>query len=252
MCPHKVGFGCILLTLALLGAACIQSAPAAEAPYVYAAVGASDTVGYGAHDPHRDGWPSVFRRAALPPGTRMVNLGIGGVTTAQALVQEVPTAVAAEPRLATVWLAINDLFRLVPVATYERNLERVVHRLRRGGETQVLVANVPPVERLPVVRACLAEHRTLPGCPLPIRVPTVVVQRAVERYNDAIARVAKREGAVLVDLYSVGRAAARDGSELSLISGDGLHPSDAGHRRIAAAFAHALRTSPRTRSLGGD
>ena len=247
--PRPGRLGRALLALTLLASACVDRAPADDGPWTYAAVGASDGEGIGARNPRHENWPAVFHRTALPPETKLLNLGIGGATVAQALAEEVPQAVVAEPRLVTVWLTINDLFRRVPVSAYERDLGRLVRRLRRHGETEVLLGNTPPLERLPMVRACLADGATLPGCPLQVRVPTAVVQQAVAAYNDVIARVAEREGAVLVDVHAAGLAAAADGSEFTLVSGDGIHPSTEGYQRLAAVFADALRGSPRTRHL---
>jgi lysophospholipase L1-like esterase len=59
------------------------------------------------------------------------------------------------------------------------------------------------------------------------------VRRVVAAYNAVIARVAAASGAVLVDL-----SGERDVAGLT--SGDGFHPSTAGHRRIAQEFAARL------------
>ena len=216
------------------------SAPERAPAQVYVAVGASDTVGVGADDPVTEAWPQVLRDSALPDA-RLVNVGVSGATVSGALAAQVPGALAAEPDVATVWLAVNDLAAQVPVQVYERRLARLVHRLRAGGRTEVLVGNVPRLWRLPAYRACLApspgasDQPGQPdlGCLLPY-VPTEALVRAtVAGYNAAITRVARTEGARLVDL------SAEDGLA-GLVSADGFHPSTAGHRRLAAAFAAQL------------
>jgi len=139
----------------------------------------------------------------------------------------------AEPDVATVWLAVNDLVAGVPVRAYERRLGRLVRALRRGGRTEVLVGNVPDLWRLPVYRACLPGARTQRPCLLPF-VPTEREVRAeVAAYNDAIRAVVRRAGARLVDLSGVGLT--------GLTAADGFHPSTAGHRRVATAFAGVLQ-----------
>jgi lysophospholipase L1-like esterase len=55
--------------------------------------------------------------------------------------------------------------------------------------------------------------------------------------------VVERHGALLVDLHAVGMAARVAGTEASLVSQDGFHPSTAGHAAVAAAFAEVLRRS---------
>jgi lysophospholipase L1-like esterase len=132
-------------------------------------------------------------------------------------------------------LAVNDITHLVPVEMYEAQLRMLVHQLRRGGRTTVLVGNVPPVNELPAYVACLPERAAADvPCRLPVVPPEAVVVKAVDAYNAAIDRVARAEGAEVVDL-SVDRLAG-------LTSGDGFHPSTAGHRLIARTFARALET----------
>jgi lysophospholipase L1-like esterase len=214
-----------------------SSSTAAEAQ-VYVAVGASETVGVGADDPATEAWPAVLHHRALPEA-RLVNVGVSGATVEGALRTQLPAALAAEPDVVTVWLAVNDLITAVPVRVYERRLDRLLHALRRDGRTDVLVGNVPDLWRLPAYRACLPGERSDRSdrsdiaCVLPF-VPSEVEVRAVAaRFNQAIRRVVRREGARLVDLSGVpfgGR----------LTSADGFHPSTAGHRRIAARFAARL------------
>ncbi len=204
-----------------------------EATRVYVAVGASETVGVGADDPATQAWPRVLRDTALP-GAELVDVGVSGATVRDALATQLGPALAAEPDLVTVWLAVNDAVSLVPVADYERQLTRLVHSLRRGGRTQVLVGNVPPLDRLPAYRACLpGATETEVGCLLPLVPPPAQVRRTVADFNAAIARVVRREGAVPVDL-----SGQRDLAGLT--SADGFHPSTAGHREVARTFAEAL------------
>ena len=201
---------------------------------VYVAVGASETTGVGSDQPLRDGWPQVLHRTALPAGAVFVNMGIPGATVAQAMAEEVNPALQVRPNLVTVWLNVNDIVRGVTPADYERQLDTLVRSLRRDGATRVLVANTPPLDRLPAFLA----GRNLGVLPDP-----VVVDQLVDAYNEAIARVVERRGAFLVDLHAVALAARAAGTEPSLVSADGFHPSTAGHAAVAAAFAEVLRSS---------
>jgi lysophospholipase L1-like esterase len=209
------------------------SAEATPDPQVYVAVGASETVGVGADDPATQAWPVVLHRRALPEAT-FVDVGVSGATVGDALTGQLPRALAADPDVVTVWLAVNDALSLVPVGDYEAELGRLVHALRQGGRTEVLVGNVPPLERLPAYRACLPGSQVRDvDCVLPVVPAPAQVRATVDRFNAAIARVAKREGAVLVDLS--------DERDLAgLTSADGFHPSTRGHREVAKAFAAAL------------
>ena len=228
----------IVVLLALTPSACTgKGRPAAPTvapddqgpPVTYVAVGASESVGFGTDEPLRQAWPQLLYRRALPRRTVFVNLGEPGATVAQAIEDEVDQAVALAPTIVTVWLNVNDLTFHIPADAYEQELDELVHRLRRGGATRVLVANTPPLDRLPAF-----DRLGLPGS---------AVNQVVDDYNAAVARVAAKEGAVLVDLHQAGLDARAAGREAELISSDGFHPSPAGHRAVADAFAAALQGS---------
>ena len=203
-------------------------------PPVYVAVGASETTGAGSDQPLRDGWPRIVHRTALPPGSVFVNMGIPGATVAQALAEEVDQALSARPNLVTVWLNVNDMNAGVAVADYERQLDTLVRRLKGDGSIRVLVANTPPLDTLPAYQA----GQLLGAIP-----SAESVRELVSSYNEAIARVARRQGATLVDLHAVGMAARAAGTEAQMVSRDGFHPSNAGHAAIAAAFVDSLKAS---------
>lgn len=238
----------VALALVLVAAGCTgRTAPTVESealppPYTYVAVGAGETVGVGAGNPATESWTSVFHRTALARSATLVNLGARDATVRVALDRELQPALAERPRLVTVWLNVADLVRQGPVEQYEADLTTLVHALRRGGATDVLVAGTPPLADLPAVRACL------PGgsaCRLPAPLPSAdVLAQRLAAFDAAIARVARAEGAVLVDL-----AAAAAGNASELVAADGLSPSTEGHRRIAAAFATALAALPSSAEL---
>lgn len=219
-----------LASAALLSACTTTKHPAAIATrqqIVYTAVGASESVGVGADKPATEAWPRVLARTALGPDSTFHNVAVSGATAADALRTQVTAALATRPTLVTVWLNVNDLIALVPTSKYEKTMTEIVHALRRNGATQVLVANTPPIEDLPAFRRRFGSLKQL------------AIAR-VDEYNAAIARVTESEGAILVDLHAAGVAARHNGTEASLISGDGFHPSTSGHAAIAVAFADAV------------
>jgi lysophospholipase L1-like esterase len=215
----------------------------------YVAVGASESVGVGTDDPAQQAWPEVLRHTALPTRTVFTNLGISGATVADALQKEVPQAVKLDPTLVTVWLNVNDLTHFVSVASYEQSLDNLVHQLRRGGKTKVLVANTPPVSDFPAYTSCRpnppagAAPCALGGLAQALLPGPQVVDDMVAAYNAAIARVVAKEGAVLVDLHAAAERARAEGTEQAMFSADGFHPSVEGHRVVAATFAGALSAS---------
>lgn len=217
---------------------------------VYVAIGASETVGAGSKEPLREAWPQVLFRTALPHGATFVNLGIPGTTVTGALRRELPYAIDLRPDLVTVWLNVNDLVAGVDPEHFGRTLGRLVSELRAGGVEDVLIANTPPLIHLPAYRACrLDSAGEEPPCFTDERLPaTRRLSRLVDGYNAAIERVAGRVGATVVDLHGRAHAARRAGAMRRLISPDGFHPSTAGHRAVAAAFAAALHAA---RERGG-
>ncbi|HWP28418.1 MAG TPA: SGNH/GDSL hydrolase family protein [Chloroflexota bacterium] len=194
----------------------------APRPLVYVALGASDAVGVGANDPAREGWVPILHQR-LPPGTRLVNLGISGSLLRDALKQQLPVAIDAQPDLVTVWLAVNDFNARVPLEEYSAALDELLRQLATRTHAHTLVANLPDLTAVPLYRT----------------VPADLLRAEIARWNAAIAASAARHGAVLVDLYSLGpELAARP----DLIGQDGFHPSPQGYRRLAEVMWAAIET----------
>ena len=196
-----------------------------EAPRVYAALGASDTVGVGATRPATEGWaPRVH--AGLPEGTQFVNLGISGATLGDIVREELPPALDARPQLVTLWTGVNDLRAGVPLETFTRQLDAVLAAFARPqgraeSHPTVVVLNSPDLALLPVF-ASLDE---------------AALDATVQTWNAAIAASAARHGAILVDLHAEWRELAQ---HPEYISADGFHPSSTGYRRIAELVLAAL------------
>lgn len=219
-----------------------------EPPFLYVAVGGSDSVGVGSDEPLREAWPQVFYRRALPRRATFVNLGVPAATVADAFLDEAQEAISLGPQLVTLWLNVTEVLLDIPVDTYASDLSNLVRLLRRGGDTEVLVANVPPLDRLPAYLACRASPRSS-SCYISQEVPPPeVIQASVDAYNRAIAGVVEREGAVLVDLHNAGMRARRDGADEGLVADDGFHPSTGGHDAVASVFVEAWRRRSETAS----
>jgi acyl-CoA thioesterase I len=243
----------LVLALSLAAGACSGETDSSDTPApprpegrppLYVAIGASETYGVGAEDPLRDSWPHVFFKTALPPSTSFVNLGIPGATVEDALDRELPYAVKLDPEIVTVWLNVNDMIAGFTPQDYERNLSRLLKELSDKGVEQILVANTPPLDHLPAYRNCrrpAAAESVECSFALRRRLPTrEALNDMVADYNRAVARAATRTGAVVVDLHRRALELREAGREEELISDDGFHPSSAGHKAVAEAFARAL------------
>lgn len=188
---------------------------------IWAAMGASDGTGDGTPNPVRDNWISQVT-ATLQPDVAVLNLSVSGSTLEEARQGQLPAVLAAAPDVVSLWLAINDIVRGVPLDTYETQLAATLRTLT-AAECRVVVGNVLDVAHLPVVASD----------------PELVAsaQAVVPLWNAAIARVATAHGVELVDLYA-------ESSELAAhpeyVGPDGFHPSPAGHARLAARFRPAI------------
>jgi len=218
------------------GTATRAKAPPAAPSFVYAAIGASETVGIGTRDPTRESFPQqLFQR--LGAGSVFYDFGFPGETTENALRDELPAALAVRPTLATVWLNVDDLVASVSVEEYEPQLDQLVAGLRKAG-ARVLLANTPYLDHLPAYAAC--RPNPPPGAPCPLSgitlPPPDQANALTGAYNAAIARVAAREGATLVDLHAAGQVPDQ---HPEYVGSDGFHPSADGATAIASTFATA-------------
>jgi lysophospholipase L1-like esterase len=211
---------------------------------VYVAIGASETLGFGADDPVRQAWTQVFYRTALPRAATLVNLGIPGATAEDALQREVPQAERLHPDVVTVWLNVNDIIHGVGPDAYRAHISTLLQDLRDAGHPTVLVANTPALSGLPRFVECQPfAPSPAGGCDGSRRLTSEQLNATVDGYNSATSEAAAETGAIVVDLHALGLS-SQPGGGADLVSRDGFHPSTAGHAAIGSAFAQALRRAP--------
>jgi acyl-CoA thioesterase-1 len=222
-------FGTMLRLAALLMALCAlivtACAPRAQAQrsITYVAIGASDAVGVGAHNPETEGWVPRLG-AKLGPNVRVINLGVSGSTLSQALQEQLGPALDSQPDVVTVWLAVNDLNARVPLERYAADLDSLLGQLEQT-HARVLVGNVPDL-------AVLAAYRGVDPGPLAAQ---------VDAWNQVIADTTSRHSATLVDLYARWQEV---GEHPEYLSADGFHPSSDGYQALANVFADAIDARP--------
>ena len=188
----------------------------------YVAIGDSSTEGLDDPDPSGGyrGWANrLAERIATEQGPSRpllyANLGIRGRRTRQILEQQLASALAMRPDLATLFTGTNDVVaKDFDLAAVRADVETMQRALIAGGAT-VLGFTLPDLT--PVMPAA---RRLAPR---------------VAALNDALRAASAATGALLVDF-----AAHAIGSDARLWSDDRLHANSAGHARIAAALAHAL------------
>lgn len=181
--------------------------------FLYAALGDSAGVGFGA----RDGQGYVTRAFARlqrhVPNARLLNLSISGATSATVLDRQVDRAVAAKPSLVTLFIGGNDLWRMVEPDRFQKNLEAIAVKLDKTG-APVIIGTLANMAHAPVA----AYAQSLVG------VSKAMIEDRVKMFNKAIGAVATRHKFTLVDLFGVGIA-----DRPHYFCDDGFHPSSEGY-----------------------
>jgi lysophospholipase L1-like esterase len=171
------------------------------------------------------GWAD---RVANTLRTDYLNLGRRNLLAAEVRDTQLERALAFAPDLAAVVCGGNDLMRADhdPVAL-ERDVDAIVAALREAGSDVIMFApfDVSRSELLP------AEHRP-------------VWQSLIERMGALADRVARRNGAILVDFRS-----HPAGPEPSIYSSDRIHLNARGHAICAAQTLRALEQRASEREL---
>lgn len=209
----------------------LRAALRATKPLIYAAIGASETVGVGAADPATQSWVADLARR-LPAGSRLVNLGKSGALLSYGVQAEMPQAIASRPDVITIWMAVNDLNALLKArptpavfnqqvaASYGPQLATLLATLRLRTHAALFIGNVPDLALEAAYRSQGLTEQTL--------APYIAA------FNQRIARIARTQGAVVVDLYGPTRSTLPAHPEY--VSGDGFHPSTSGYASIAAIW----------------
>ena len=171
-----------------------------------------------------DAWARFF--PTMFPGKPYVGRGISGQTTAQMLVRFRPDVVALRPAVVVILAGTNDIAGNTGPATPEM--------------IQGNLASMAEIARANGIRVVLAS--VLPAYDYPWR-PGLEPAPKIVALNAWIRDYAARTGAVYLDFHSA-MADARQGLRADL-SGDGVHPNEAGYRVMVPlaeqAIAEALR-----------
>jgi GDSL-like Lipase/Acylhydrolase family len=164
-------------------------------------------------------WRGVGPLLADALGARLTNLSFTGARTACVRHVQLPQALRADPDVAVVIVGMNDTLRSdFDPARLRADLDATVCSLGASGAVVLLVRyhDHGRVFRLPG-----ALHRAL--------------RERIERLNLVIDSVVDRHGTGCLDLDRLPGA-----YEVASWSVDRLHPSELGHRMLAAGFADLL------------
>lgn len=196
---------CLVFTALLVASGCGRSPRFAPLPAGSLVVAFGDSVTYGTGAGAGEDYPA--RLAALT-GWEVVNAGVPGEVSEEALAR-LPTVLAdRRPALVLVELGGNDFLHRIPERQVRERLGAIVARIREGGAVPVLVA-VPR----PTLVGAASGH--LGDAPLYADLGRETATPVVE---DVLARVLSDES----------------------LRADPIHPNARGYERLAAGIADAL------------
>lgn len=169
-----------------------------------------DSISAGLHLEPGQAFPAVVQRTLAAEGQpfQLVNAGVSGDTSAGGL-RRLDWLLEQEPDVLVVELGGNDGLRGQPLAEIEARLREIVQRAQAAG-AQVLL--------------------------LGVRLPPSLGAEYVGGFEAIYPRLAEELGCALVPYFMEGTAGV-PGQMLD----DGIHPSAAGHARLAENVAPALR-----------
>lgn len=189
--------------ISALGCSQPKQAPLASGSRVLA-LGDSLTAPHGVQP--NEAWPALL---AQKTGWQVINAGVSGNTSAEALARLPPLLEEHKPQLVLVTLGGNDMLRRLPQAQTVANLGRMVDLGKASGAQVVLLATPRPS-----VAGAFFNNLS-----------------AADFYRD----VAKDKGVPLVE------DALPDVLSDARLKGDQLHPNAAGHAELAKRISDALK-----------
>ncbi|ROP36868.1 SGNH/GDSL hydrolase family protein [Saccharothrix texasensis] len=181
-------------------------------------LGDSTTVGVG--DPVPGGWRGVGPLlAAALPGARYLNASVTGARVASVRHEQLPKVLPARPDAAVLLVGMNDVLRSdFDGRRLHEDLDAIVGALVSAGAVVVTVR--------------FHDHSRVFRLPGALR---RALRARIAELNGIVDAVVRRHGIECVDLDLVeGAYSPRTWAV------DRLHPSEAGHRLLAAAFAARL------------
>lgn len=178
----------------------------ADAPTV---VVLGDSLAAGLHLAEDDAYPAALQRLLFARGHpfRLVNAGVSGDTSAGGL-RRMEWVLKSKPDVLIVELGGNDGLRGLPLEQLEANLRSIVRQGREAG-ARVLLAGM--------------------------QMPPNLGAEYSGAFTALYPRVAEQEGATFAPEFLRGV-----GGEPNMLLEDGLHPTAAGHERLASNLADAL------------
>lgn len=184
---------------------------------------------------------------------RVINAGVPGNTTELARKRFEKDVLAPRPQIAIVQFGINDAAvdvwknppatePRVPLERYEANLRHFIQTLK-SGNTRVLLMTPNPLRWTPKLREMYGRPPYDPA-------EADGFNGILARYCEAARRVAREEGAELIDAQEAFAAQEKErGVTVDSLLSDGMHPNDDGHRLEAGLLRERILALAKTAGL---
>lgn len=211
------GLAAAILVIGLAGCGADVAPSIREGALRYVALGDSYTVGTSVQA--TDSWPSQLS-ARMPQLQLVANLGVNGYTSRDLIEDELPALGELQPEFVTLLIGVNDVVQGVPENSYRANVEEILDALLDSvPANRVLCVATPDYTVTPQGSAF--------GSPDQQRT-------AIRAFNAVLQTACDARGLRFVpEIFEISTAAAAD---LSLVAGDGLHPSGAQYARWVDAI----------------
>ncbi|HSG72171.1 MAG TPA: GDSL-type esterase/lipase family protein [Planctomycetaceae bacterium] len=158
----------------------------------------------------------ALRRFAPRAKVKMINAGISGHTTVNALARIDRDVLSHKPDLVTVMFGLNDITR-VPIDQYRANLVEIVSKCRASG-AEVILATPNNV----VTTAARPTEKLMEYC-------------------DVVRAVGLEQNVPVCDCYrELDALRAHDEFQWRLLMSDEIHPNMDGHQRLATALTQTI------------
>ena len=242
----------LFISLALRAGACTSAFAQANDPRLLTCIafGDSTTAPREVNGVQIDVYPKLVEKQLAGEGVipRMLNKGVPGNTTVDALKRFAADVLAHQPNIVLIQFGINDsaidVWRnppdtkpRVPIAVYEANLRTMVQKLQDIG-AEVVLMTPNPVRWTTQLRKLYGSPPYDPSDPDGWNV-------LLRQYAAVVRQVADYQKAALVDVYAAfndyGKTEGRSTEELLI---DGMHPNAKGHRLIADLIMRCLNRPP--------
>ena len=164
-----------------------------------------DSISAGLHLSAEEAFPALLERKL---GFELVNAGVSGDTTAGGL-RRVDWLLKQAPALVVIELGGNDGMRGQPIASIEQNLRTIIEKVRASGAKVLLLG---------------------------MRIPSSYGREYSAEFEAIYPRLARELDLAFVPFFMEGVAGV---PEQNLP--DGLHPTAAGHEKLAQALTEPLR-----------